>query len=96
MKITIDTTNKTIEVDNNISLGKLVAQLKDWDIEWEEYKLVTKVTVNNVNVPSPLTNPFKQPYWLGDPPDITVCKTLTDKTISGDIITLKSKIVDNT
>ena len=52
MKIQLDTTNKTVKIEENIKVSKLIATLKKLLPEdWKEFTLETHTTINNWNSP---------------------------------------------
>ena len=52
MKIQLDTTNKTVKIEENIKVSKLIATLKKLLPEdWKEFTLETHTTINNWGSP---------------------------------------------
>lgn len=64
MKITINTTEKTITVEQDVIVGELVSQLETMLPDWKEYKLMQKAPVIEWQMPTvyPKTN------WWDDSP----------------------------
>ena len=63
MKIQIDTSEKTIKVEESVNLGKFIQALKDMLPDWEKYSLDTQTIINWTN-PVPIV-PYR-PWW--EPP----------------------------
>jgi hypothetical protein len=53
MKIQLDTTNKTIKIEENVKIDKLISTLKKLlpDNEWKQFTLETNTTINNWTYP---------------------------------------------
>jgi hypothetical protein len=52
MKIQLDTTNKTVKIEENVKVSKLIATLKKLLPEdWKEFTLETHTTINNWGSP---------------------------------------------
>jgi|WetSurMetagenome_2_1015567.scaffolds.fasta_scaffold51908_4 hypothetical protein len=53
MKLQLDTTNKTIKIEENIKFSKLIETLKNMfpNNEWKDFTLETHTTINNWNYP---------------------------------------------
>src|SRR3990167_9476221 len=52
MKIQLDTTNKTVKIEENIKVSKLIATLKKLLPEdWKDFTLETHTTINNWSSP---------------------------------------------
>jgi len=53
MKIQLDTTQKTIKVENTVKLSELISALDKMfpNGEWKDYSLETNVTINNWSYP---------------------------------------------
>jgi len=73
MRFQIDTTNKTITIEESILLSDLFTQLNMLFPEdsWKEYTLVQRTITNSEN-PIVINNIPKQPNYL-DPPWIVTC-----------------------
>lgn len=76
MKLTIDTTAKTVEVLEEMSLGELVKTMKILipGDEWETFEIKTKVDINwNPVVPLPDIQPYNpnQPFYYTTGPSNT-------------------------
>lgn len=71
MKITIDTTNKTIEIEQDVKILLLINELKKMlpDGQWEDYRIVATVTVPFFQPFMPtIQEPFLiEPYYMGQP-----------------------------
>ena len=82
MKIQIDTDNKTIKLEDNISLNELFKKIKKLfpDNEWKEYKLETNTTIQTCYNPikyieiEKYKDPIYPPYpWI-------TCETTCEST----------------
>lgn len=88
MKIQINTTEKTIKVDETVSLKELTDELERFlpNGEWKEYKLdVTPVIITTPYVPYiPPTYPHPDWYWQNPYPTIgtpIICTTKTNTNV---------------
>ena len=75
MKLQLDTTNKTIKVENNIKFADLIEVLERIlpKGEWKKYELQTE-TITNWSNPIIIKEYEKQVYpWWGNRPYITNC-----------------------
>lgn len=79
MRLQIDTTAKTIKVEQNIKLGELVDKLNALfpNNEWYKYTLETNTTIQNWSTPiivrdyAPRTEPFwKSPFICDGTPKV--------------------------
>lgn len=63
MKIQLDTTNKTIKIDENILLSKLVETLESLlpNKEWKKYTLETNTVIQHFSHPY-IIEKYVQPY----------------------------------
>jgi hypothetical protein len=61
MKITIDTTNKTVQVNDTVTLDELLCTLESLGIDYVEYKLIQDVQIPSINIPHTYIEPWK-PY----------------------------------
>ena len=68
MKIQLDTELKTISIENDVNLKKLIEMLDKLlpKKEWEGYSLKTNITINNWSSPYIIERP-KQPYYFENP-----------------------------
>ena len=64
MKLTIDTTNRTIQIEQPVTIHKLLEELDNLNIEYTEYTL-TPLYYNQVypSFPTLPTLPTLQPYY---------------------------------
>ena len=72
MKLQIDTTEKTIQVEEHIKLGDLIDTLNSLFLhyEWKEYQLKVNVSTDWINetiITNPLYNPFNGKIYTGTP-----------------------------
>lgn len=52
MKIQLDTTNKTVKIEDDVKVKDLIKVLKKLlPDDWEDFELQTNVTINNWNAP---------------------------------------------
>ena len=66
MKIQLDTDNKTIKLEDNVLLSKLIETLDRLlpNKEWKKFTLETNTTINHWSSPIVIREyPFKQNYW---------------------------------
>ena len=71
MKITIDTFNKTIELDESIQLKDFISKISEIVPNWEEYTLIPKIINQSNNWPYTFgPDPVKVPYNPGVMPVI--------------------------
>lgn len=98
MKIQLDTTNKTIKIEERVLISKLLTTLKGLlpNNEWKKYTLETHTVINNWNSPYiikeiPVYPRPSFPVWPQYPWYTPYCST-TDKTsgIVGGIAMSKS------
>ncbi len=64
MKIQLDTENKTIKLENDILLSKLIATLDSLlpNKEWKKYTLETNTTINHWHSPVVIEKFYPRPY----------------------------------
>lgn len=74
MKLQIDTTEKTIQVEEHIKLGDLIATLDDLfpQYAWKEYQLKVNVSTNPIIangtfINDPCRNPLNGKIYTGTP-----------------------------
>lgn len=74
MKLQIDTTEKTIQVEEHIKLGDFIATLDDLfpHYAWKEYHLKVNVSTNPINgngtfMNDPWFNPISGKIYTGTP-----------------------------
>lgn len=72
MKLQIDTTEKTIQVEEHIKLGDLIDTLDDLfpRYAWKEYQLKVNISTNWINetiITNPLCNPLNGKIYTGTP-----------------------------
>ena len=91
MKLQIDTDKKTIKIEENINLKKLIDSIKKLfpDKEWEGYELQTNTTILNWSSPVYITpkydwsyKPWNQPMYVQDYDTIN-CSNQTPSNTSG-------------
>ena len=90
MKLQIDTTAKTIKIEESVNLGELIEKLKKIlpNKQWKEYTIETThihnwtapIVIENT-IPFPFTYPNK-PYW--EQP-YTICSTNYTTTVNLEI-----------
>lgn len=75
MKVQIDTDAKTIKLENEVSIGKLIEFLErlNIDTDWKEYKLLTNTVIKWNEYPTIIYrdyhypyNPYGRPYWVNN------------------------------
>jgi len=77
MKIQLDTSAKTIKVENDIKIKDLIKTLKKLlPDDWEDFELQTNVTINNWNTPIVVGGGWSRPLfpWYNE----TICKSESD------------------
>ena len=82
MKIQLDTTNKTIKIEENIKVSKLIATLKKLLPEdWKDFTLETHTIINNWGSPYIIKEypVYPQPYYPNYP---WYCSSTKDNTFS--------------
>lgn len=62
MKITIDSTNKTIQIEQEVIIDELLKELESLNIDYTEYKLIPQYAPF-----SPLSIPIGIPNYPWDP-----------------------------
>ena len=70
MKIQLDTTNKTVKIEENIKVSKLIATLKKLLPEdWKEFTLEAHTTINNWSFPYIIREypVYPKPYYPNYP-----------------------------
>lgn len=69
MKIQLDTTNKTIKIEENVLLSKLVDTLDSLlpNKEWKKYTLETNTTINHWHEPYVIRERYREPFWPSSP-----------------------------
>ena len=78
MKLQLDTTAKTVKIENDIKVSALIKTLKGLlPKDWKDFTLQTNVTINNWSNPIYIerwVNPPVQPTypWYGDSPSYTI------------------------
>lgn len=75
MKIQLDTDNKTIKIEQDVLLSKLITTLNALlpNKEWKKYTLQTNTVINNWNSPIVIKERYySQPYYYSQP-WITYC-----------------------
>jgi hypothetical protein len=72
MKLQLDTTNKTVKIENDIKVSQLIKTLKSMlPNDWKDFTLQTNVTINNWTNPivwpivQPTIQPYYQPWYFG-------------------------------
>jgi hypothetical protein len=71
MRLTIDTAAKTIQVDEDVNMGELVAEMKQLFPNWKEFKLEARAQTNHVPY-YPTTYPlipfvYDNEWWKNQP-----------------------------
>lgn len=66
MKYTIDTTNKTISLDESVSLKELILELQANLKDWEDYTILYPNTIQYYAYYPAYPNYYKNPYEVGD------------------------------
>jgi len=86
MKLQINTTEKTIKIEEQVNISELFDMLTKLfpNDEWKSYKLESAVItqwVNPITIPYPV---YPSPYWWNPNPMITFCNdTVTDCEYNG-------------
>ena len=89
MKMQLDTTNKTIKIEENVKISKLIEVLKQMlPTDWKNFTLETHTTIVNWNEPYiireyPRRQWFESP-WYCSTNAINMSETSTIKGTSGD------------
>lgn len=98
MKIQLDTTNKTIKIEENILISKLINTLKGLlpNNEWKKYTLETHTVINNWGSPYIIKEIpiYPRPYYPAYPTFpwyTTVGKTTTEYKVENQM-SLKSGV----
>lgn len=81
MKIQLDTTSKTIKVEESVNLGELIEAVEKLLPNWKEYKIEPVIITSFVNpivIDRWPVYPRRYPYWWQD--QITVGGTLHYKS----------------
>ena len=99
MKVQLDTTNKTIKLEQSIKLSELVKNLEKLlpKGEWKEFTLETNTVINNWHNPINVTPRWRYYYW-GQPwynTMTTTCQNIASTSLNAkgdasDLVTLKS------
>jgi len=67
MKLQLDTTNKTVKIENDIKVSQLIKTLKSLlPDDWKDFTLQTNVTINNWSSPIYIerhTYPYYYPWY---------------------------------
>ncbi len=64
MKLQINTTEKTIKIEESVNLGELIEALKNMLPDWKKYSLETNATINWI---SPTYIDIKPWWWVSRP-----------------------------
>lgn len=92
MKLTINTTSKTISVEGTVPLNELMESLETLfpNGAWKEYKLEQETVYTNTSSPVyipyypyptyPINTPYRSPFWYGT----------TGDTITGDLLKINT------
>jgi hypothetical protein len=64
MKLKIDTIAKTIEINESVSLGKLIEEIKKLLPDWEEYSILVTSDIIYIDKQYPI---FPQPFIYPQP-----------------------------
>lgn len=81
MKLIIDVDNKTLQVEEGVSIGFLLLYLENNLKDWKEYKLVSNT--NSVEQITPLTFPSTPIYPQWNSPSITYTNDLNPNRVWG-------------
>jgi hypothetical protein len=66
MKLQLDTTNKTVKIENDIKISQLIKTLKAMlPNDWKDFTLQTNTTIQHWTNPIvwPIVQPYVQPYY---------------------------------
>lgn len=80
MKLQLDTTNKTVKVEENVKVSQLIKTLKALlPKDWENFTIETHTVINNWSYPIIIKEPYYEPYrypWYSG----TLCDSSGDIT----------------
>lgn len=88
MKIQLDTDNKTIRLESDVLLSKLITTLNSLlpNKEWKKYMLQTNTTINNWSSPIVIKERYVPSYPWYEKPYAIWCST-TEKSLGSQGIT---------